>query len=66
MQDSGIRKAILTIIGIVVAGSVAAEPRTYEIDPAHTFPAFEADHWGGLSVWRGNIEQSAGTIVYDK
>ena len=66
MQDSGIRKIIFTFVGAVVAGSAVAEPRTYEIDPAHTFPAFEADHWGGLSVWRGNIEQTAGTVVYDK
>ena len=29
-----------------------AKPVTYVIDPSHTFPAFEADHMGGLSLWR--------------
>ncbi len=46
--------------------SASAEPVTYEVDPRHSFPAFEADHQGGLSVWRGKIEQSAGTIVLDR
>lgn len=66
MQDSAVRKIIFSIVGTMMAGTAAAEPRTYEIDPTHTFPSFEADHWGGLSIWRGNIEESAGTIVYDK
>ena len=43
-----------------------ADPATYNIDPSHTFPAFEADHQGGLSIWRGKINQSSGTVVLDK
>ena len=31
--------------------AVAAD--TYMLDPTHTYPSFEADHLGGLSVWRG-------------
>ena len=50
----------------LAAAAAVAEPVTYEIDPRHTFPAFEADHQGGLSVWRGKIEQSVGTIVLDR
>ena len=46
--------------------AATAEPVTYQVDPRHTFPAFEADHQGGLSVWRGKIERSAGTIVLDR
>lgn len=45
--------------------SVAAAPVTYEIDPSHTYPSFEADHMG-LSVWRGKFDRSSGTIVLDK
>ncbi|MGE4659041.1 MAG: YceI family protein [Gammaproteobacteria bacterium] len=41
-------------------------PVTYNIDPSHTFPSFEADHWAGLSIWRGKINQSSGTIILDK
>ena len=49
-----------------LAATVSAAPVTYNIDPNHTYPAFEADHQGGLSIWRGKIERSSGTIVLDK
>lgn len=54
--------AMLTL----VAGSALAAPVTYEVDPSHTYPSFEADHMGGLSVWRGKLDKSSGTIVLDK
>ena len=50
----------------LAAGSVLAEPVTYPIDPAHTYPSFEADHFGGMSVWRGKFDKTSGTIVLDK
>ncbi|WP_423221995.1 YceI family protein [Ideonella lacteola] len=43
-----------------------AAPVTYEIEPGHTYPSFEADHLGGLSVWRGKFNKTAGQIVMDK
>src|ERR1700692_4193355 len=43
-----------------------AAPVTYILDPAHTYPSFEADHMGGLSVWRGKFTSSSGKVVYDK
>jgi polyisoprenoid-binding protein YceI len=48
------------------AGAALAQPVTYEVDPGHTYPSFEADHMGGLSVWRGKLEKTSGTIVLDK
>ena len=42
------------------------KPVTYVIDPNHTFPAFEADHMGGLSLWRGKINSTYGEIILDK
>ena len=48
-----------------VAGSALAESVTYQVDPAHTYPSFEADHFGGVSVWRGKFDKSSGTIVID-
>ena len=54
--------AILTL----ATASVVAAPATYQIDPGHTYPSFEGDHFGGLSVWRGKFDTSSGTIVYDK
>lgn len=50
----------------LAAGSALADPVTYQIDPSHTYPSFETDHMGGLSVWRGKFDKSSGTIVYDK
>jgi polyisoprenoid-binding protein YceI len=50
----------------LMAGSAIAAPVTYTVDPNHTYPSFEADHFGGLSVWRGKFEKSSGTIVFDK
>jgi len=49
-----------------VAGSALAAPVAYDVDPNHTYPSFEADHFGGLSVWRGKFEKSSGKIVLDK
>jgi polyisoprenoid-binding protein YceI len=54
--------AVLTL----AVGSALAAPVTYEVDPGHTYPSFEADHMGGLSVWRGKLEKTSGTIVFDK
>jgi len=54
--------AVLTF----AVGSALAAPVTYEVDPGHTYPSFEADHMGGLSVWRGKLDKSSGTIVLDK
>ena len=46
--------------------SASADPVTYKLDPAHTYPSFEADHMGGLSVWRGKFDSSSGTVTLDK
>jgi polyisoprenoid-binding protein YceI len=42
-----------------------AAPVTYNIDPQHTFPAFEADHMGGMSIWRGKFKSTSGKVVLD-
>lgn len=49
-----------------VAAPAHAASTTYAIDPDHTYPSFEADHFGGLSVWRGKFNKSSGKIVLDK
>ena len=43
----------------------SASPVTYTIDPNHTHPEFEADHLGGVSIWRGLFKRTNGTIVVD-
>src|SRR6185369_12953852 len=34
--------------------------------PNHTYPSFEADHMGGMSIWRGKFTKSSGTVVFDR
>ena len=46
--------------------SVWAKPEVFEVDPTHTFPSFEADHMGGMSLWRGKINKTSGTIEIDE
>lgn len=58
-----------TLLGLACAGlgaAALAAPVTYNIDAAHTYPAFEADHMGGVSLWRGKINSSSGTVTLDK
>ena len=59
-------KVITALLGAAFAAGVSAAPTTYEIDPAHTYPSFEADHSGGMSVWRGKFNSSSGKITLDK
>lgn len=59
------RASLGIFCGALATGAISA-PVTYNIDPSHTFPAFEADHQGGLSIWRGKVESTAGSLVLDK
>jgi polyisoprenoid-binding protein YceI len=57
----------LALLAAVFASSAAfASADTYKVDPGHTYPSFEADHFGGLSNWRGKFDKSDGTIVLDR
>ena len=58
-------KSLTTVLFALAALPAAAGSVTYEIDPAHTFPSFEADHMG-VSVWRGKFNRSSGEVVLDK
>ncbi len=59
-------RIVLASMAALVSAGVFAAPVTYIVDPAHTYPSFEADHMGGLSVWRGKFNSSSGKVVYDK
>lgn len=59
------RPALLGIACGAISVTAFAAPMTYQIDPNHTYPAFEADHLGGVSYWRGKINSTSGTIVLD-
>jgi polyisoprenoid-binding protein YceI len=60
------KNALPVAILALMTGSAIAVPVTYNVDPNHTYPSFEADHFGGLSNWRGKFDKSSGTVVIDK
>jgi polyisoprenoid-binding protein YceI len=49
----------------LAATSASAASTTYNLDPDHTHPSFEVDHFGGLSTWRGTFKKSSGTVTLD-
>ena len=51
--------------GIFFAVACADSVR-YVFDSSHTFPSFEADHFGGMSVWRGKVNHTEGMAVLDR
>jgi polyisoprenoid-binding protein YceI len=58
-------RTLLMIGWAAVAGTAAAAPVTYNIDPTHTYPSFEADHMGGQSIWRGKFNKTTGKVILD-
>jgi polyisoprenoid-binding protein YceI len=44
---------------------LGAAPHRFDLDPAHTYPSFEADHMG-ISKWRGKFNRSSGHVMLDR
>lgn len=53
------------LAALLAMGAASAFADTYNIDPTHTFPSFEADH-RGISVWRGKFNKTSGTVTLDR
>jgi polyisoprenoid-binding protein YceI len=64
-HGAGSRFAAFVCAFSVASGLASALPDTYKIDPKHTHPMFEADHLGGVSVWRGLFKKTSGSITFD-
>jgi polyisoprenoid-binding protein YceI len=60
-----IRSAAAFVASLLGMSAIAA-PVTYNVDPNHTYPSFAADHFGGLSTWRGKFKSTTGKVVLDK
>lgn len=60
------RQLALAALTPLLAQAALAAPTTYQIEPTHTYPSFEADHMGGLSVWRGKFNKTSGSVTFDK
>jgi polyisoprenoid-binding protein YceI len=65
-----VKKQLLIAAGALIAGmsfNAMAAADTYQLDPGHTYPSFEADHFGGISTWRGKFKKSSnGTVTIDR
>ena len=57
--------AWVSLTALAATTLAVAAPATYEVDPNHTFPSFEADHMG-ISMWRGKLNANSGKIILDK
>ena len=57
------RKSIIAAVLALTASAAFAQ--TYTIEPSHTYPSFEADHFG-ISVWRGKFNKTSGTVTLDR
>jgi polyisoprenoid-binding protein YceI len=66
LRTGHLRPAFLGLALGTLSATALAAPMTYQIDPAHTYPSFEADHNGGLSNWRGKFNSSSGSITLDQ
>ena len=56
-------KPVIAILLVASAGTAFAD--NYNIDPNHTYPSFEADHFG-ISVLRGKFTRSSGKVTLDR
>jgi polyisoprenoid-binding protein YceI len=56
----------LALLAAAATAGSAFAADTYQVDPSHTYPSFETDHFGGLSVWRGKFTKTTGTITLDR
>jgi len=50
---------------LLAAPLAQAAPVTYNVDPTHTYPSFEADHMG-ISTWRGKFDKTTGSVTMDR
>jgi len=50
---------------LLAAGAAQAQTATYNIDPTHTFVAFEVSHFG-TSTNRGRFDKKEGSVTLDR
>lgn len=66
MKKHSLVAALFAALSVTALGSAIAAPTTYNLDPTHTYPSFAADHFGGISTWRGKFTKSSGTVTLDR
>ncbi|PLZ00828.1 polyisoprenoid-binding protein [Burkholderia sp. WAC0059] len=66
MKKTTLTLSLAAAVAAAFATPAFAAGVTYNLDPDHTYPSFETDHFGGVSVWRGKFTKSGGTVVLDR
>ncbi len=61
-----LRTVFAAIAAFSTVGVASANTVTYNLDPTHTYPSFETDHMGGLSIWRGKFDKTSGVVTLDR
>lgn len=56
-------KALAAVLATLTVASAHAQ--TYNVEPNHTYPSFEAGHFG-ISVWRGKFNKTSGSVTLDR
>jgi polyisoprenoid-binding protein YceI len=56
-------KALAAVLATLTFPQAFAQ--TYNVEPNHTYPSFEAGHLG-ISVWRGKFNKTSGSITLDR
>ena len=58
-------KLAVVLVAVALPLTAAAAPENYTLDPYHTFPHFEVNHFG-FSNMRGRFDRSAGKFTIDR
>jgi polyisoprenoid-binding protein YceI len=66
MRQRILATAAAAVLCAGFAACAGAAEVTYNLDPSHTYPSFEADHFGGVSVWRGKFTKNSGVVKLDR
>lgn len=59
------KKKAFGALALALPLTVFAAPENYMLDPYHTYPYFEIDHWG-VSTVRGMFRKSSGKFTIDR
>ena len=59
-------RALLSASMLVAGAWASGTEVVYQLDPEHTYPSFESDHFDGASIWRGKFTRSSGTVSLDR
>jgi polyisoprenoid-binding protein YceI len=54
-----------TVLAVCAVAPAWAATDSYDLDPTHTYPAFEINHLG-FSVMRGSFTATSGSLAYDQ